>query len=109
VLEQRFLRLCRRSDLPPPEVNVWMTVAGAEMQVDFLWRKHRVVVEVDGFATHRTRHGFQRDRRRDRLLSLAGWQVIRFTWDDVTKEPRHVMEVVRELLSGAAKSSPAAA
>ena len=26
ALEERFLRLCRRSELPQPEVNVWMTV-----------------------------------------------------------------------------------
>jgi len=97
-LEERFLRLCRVSELPLPEVNVWMTLGGEEMEVDFLWRKHRVVVEVDGFATHGTRQSFQRDRRRDRLLSLAGWQVIRFTWDDVTNEPRHVMEVMHATL-----------
>lgn len=100
-LEERFLRLCRGADLPPPEVNVWMTPAGEEMQVDFLWRTQRVVVEVDRFATHRTRQAFQRDRRRDQLLSLAGWRVIRFTWDEVTKEPGHVIEVMRKLVSAA--------
>ncbi|HSF03563.1 MAG TPA: hypothetical protein VLA62_11155 [Solirubrobacterales bacterium] len=68
-LEGRFVRLCRRYRLPPPEANVWMTVAGEEMQVDFLWRNYRVIVEVDGFATHRTRQAFQRDRRRDQLLT----------------------------------------
>jgi very-short-patch-repair endonuclease len=86
-----------------------MTLAGEEMQVDFLRHEHPLVVEVDGFATHGTRHAFQRDRRRDQLLSLAGWQVIRFTWDEVTKEPRHVLEVLRKLLSGTTRLSPAAA
>jgi predicted transcriptional regulator of viral defense system len=97
-LEGRFLRLCLRSDLPPPEVNVWMTVEGEEMQVDFLWRKHRVVVEVDGFGTHGTRLAFQRDRRRGQLLTLAGWQAIRFTWNDVTSQPGRVTELLRRLL-----------
>jgi very-short-patch-repair endonuclease len=78
-------------------------MAGEAMEVDFAWHEQRVIVETDGFRTHGTRRAFQRDRRRDQLLTLAGWQVIRFTWDQVTKEPRHVMEVVRELLSGAAK------
>jgi very-short-patch-repair endonuclease len=73
-------------------------VEGEEMEVDFVWRKHRVVVEVDGFRTHGTRQAFQRDRRRDQLLTLAGWEVIRFTWDEVTWEPRHVTEVLRRLL-----------
>jgi very-short-patch-repair endonuclease len=86
-----------------------MTVAGQETEVDFLWRNQRVVVEVDGFVTHGTRRAFQRDRRRDQLLSLAGWQVIRFTWDEVTKVPKHVVAVVRKLLSGATRWSSAAA
>ena len=98
-LEGRFVRLCRRHHLPPPEANVWMTVAGEEMQVDFLWRNNRVIVEVDGFATHRTRQAFQRDRRRDQLLTSVGWRVIRFTWDDVTEDAEHVAEVTRGLLS----------
>lgn len=97
-LEERFLRLCRRSDLRLPEVNVWMTVEGEEMELDFVWRKQRVVVEVDGFRTHRTRLAFQRDRRRDQLLTLGRWQVVRFTWDEITKEPGHVTEVLRRLI-----------
>jgi hypothetical protein len=101
-LEDRLLQLCRGADLPPPEVNVWINLAGTEMQVDFLWRRQRVIVEVDGFATHRTRQAFQRDRRRDQLLTLAGWRVIRFTWDEVTKEPTHVIDVMRKLVSVAA-------
>ena len=77
-----------------------MAVTGEEMQVDFLWRQDRVIVEVDGFATHRTRQAFQRDRRRDQLLTSAGWRVIRFTWDQVTNDPGHVVEVARRLVSG---------
>ena len=101
ALEERFLRLCRRSDLPPPEVNVWMTLGGEETEVDFLWRRPRVVVEVDSFATHGTRQAFQRDHRRDQMLRLGGWEVVRFTWDDVTKDPEHVMEVVHATLASA--------
>jgi predicted transcriptional regulator of viral defense system len=98
-LEERFLRLCRGGELPLPEVNVWMTVAGEEMQVDFVWHEQRVIVETDGFGTHGTRQAFHRDRRRDQLLVLAGWQVVRFTWDQVTGEPGYVLEVVRKLVS----------
>jgi very-short-patch-repair endonuclease/predicted transcriptional regulator of viral defense system len=104
-LEEGFLRLCRRADLPLPEVNVWMAVTVEEMQVDFLWRQDRVIVEVDGFATHRTRQAFRRDRRRDQLLTSAGWRVIRFTWDQVTKEPTYVIEVMRKLVSAAPSPS----
>ena len=97
-LERRFLSLCRRAGLPRPAVNEWLTVAGEEMQVDFVWHGPRLIVETDGFNVHRTRAAFTRDRRRDRCLSLAGWRVIRFTWQEVTNEPRHVTEVVRRMV-----------
>jgi very-short-patch-repair endonuclease len=107
-LERRFLAVCRRASLPRPAVNEWLTVGGEEMQVDFLWHAHRVIAETDGYGVHRTRQAFVRDRRRDRLLSVAGWQVIRFTWDEVTKEPMHVTEVVRKLLARATKPTSSA-
>jgi very-short-patch-repair endonuclease len=101
ALERRLLAVCRRGGLPSPAVNQWLTVAGEEMQVDFAWHAARVIVETDGFRTHGTRQAFQRDRRRDRLLGVAGWRVVRFTWDDVTGDPEDVTRVLRNLLTTA--------
>jgi very-short-patch-repair endonuclease len=97
-LERRFLALCRRGSLPSPAVNAWISVIGEEMQVDFVWRESRLIVETDGFGTHGTRQAFGRDRSRDRLLNLAGWRVVRFTWDEVAGEPEKVIGQVRALL-----------
>jgi hypothetical protein len=58
-LERRFLRLCDRHGLPRPETNV--EVAGLE--VDFLWREERLVVELDGWRFHRTRLAFEQESR----------------------------------------------
>jgi hypothetical protein len=107
-LEARFLALCRRAGLPPPSVNAWIPVPGEELQGDFAWFGQQVIVETDGFSAHGTRQAFRRDRRRDRILSLAGWQVVRFTWDEVTNEPGQVTEVVRKLLAGRTKQRPSA-
>jgi very-short-patch-repair endonuclease len=74
------------------------------MHVDFVWHGPRVVVETDGFRTHGTRRAFREDRRRDRLLGLEGWRVVRFTWDDLTNDPEHVMRVVRDLVRPALSS-----
>jgi very-short-patch-repair endonuclease len=79
-------------------VNEWLTISGEEMQVDFVWYEPQLVVETDGFRTHGTRHAFRRDRSRDRLLSLAGWRVVRYTWHEITEEPENVAEQVRRLL-----------
>jgi very-short-patch-repair endonuclease len=77
--EEKLLALTRSARLPRPELNV--KILGHE--VDFLWRKERVVVEVDGYAFHATPRSFVTDRRRDAELTAAGYSVLRFTWDDL--------------------------
>jgi very-short-patch-repair endonuclease len=96
-LERRFARLAREHGIPAPEVNAWIAIPG-EMQCDFAWHRERLIVEVDGWDTHRTRRAFHDDRRRDRLLQAAGWYVLRFTDRDVRGDPEHVTAVVRTLL-----------
>jgi very-short-patch-repair endonuclease len=41
--------------------------------VDFLWRNQALVVEVDGWESHRTRSAFEQDRARDARLALHGY------------------------------------
>jgi len=81
--ECRLLDLIRRAGLPPPQTNV--RVAGHE--VDLHWPSHDLVVEFDGWAYHRTRAAFERDRRRDADLQLAGQRVIRVTHRQLGGEP----------------------
>lgn len=82
-LERRFLQLARSAGLPRPAVNA--SVAGHE--VDMLWPRHRLIVELDGYEYHRTRAAFERDRRRDEDLKVAGYQVIRLTARRLAEEP----------------------
>jgi len=94
-LEDRFLELCIASGLPAPRVGEWLTLDGQAVEVDFLWRAPRLIAELDGFETHGTRAAFERDRRRDRKLRLAGWQVVRFTWRDLSERPGEVIDDLR--------------
>lgn len=94
-LEARFLDLCLGAGLPSPRVN--SLVAGHE--VDFFWPAHRLVVETDGFETHRTRDAFEADRRRDAALLSAGIRVVRFSYRQVVGEPHGVVKILRRLLS----------
>ncbi len=95
VLEERFLRLCRESALPVPQVNARVE----SYEVDFLWKARRVIVEVDGYATHGTRAAFERDRARDIELRLAGFTVLRFTYRQVTERPAWVAAQVKRALT----------
>jgi very-short-patch-repair endonuclease len=97
-LEERFLEICRRAALPQPAVNAWLTLNNEAIKADFLWRHERLVVETDGRAIHGTRKAFERDRLRDQRLAVAGYTVVRFTWQQVTREPVTVAQTVGALL-----------
>jgi very-short-patch-repair endonuclease len=99
-LEQRFLDIVARHNLPRPRVNT--RIAGHE--VDFAWPEERLVVETDGFAAHGTRKAFVADRLRDRRLRRAGFEVVRLTPDDLAYEAEIVADV-KALLSRSRVSS----
>jgi hypothetical protein len=101
-LEEAFLAICDRAGLPRPEVNAWIALDPNGYEADFLWRGQRLIAETDGAAAHATRRGFERDRRRDQQLTLAGWRVVRFTYDQVFDEPGSVETTVVGLLRQAA-------
>jgi hypothetical protein len=94
VLEERFLSLCERYEIPLPELNVY--VCG--LLVDALWRSERVVVELDGHRAHGLPSRMERDRERDLTLRRAGFAVLRYTWAQVTRRPAAVAgDLNREL------------
>jgi very-short-patch-repair endonuclease len=64
-----------------------------------MWREQRLIVEVDGFAFHGSRHAFERDRRRDAELLAAGFRVVRFTWRQIAGEPEVVVARLAVLLA----------
>jgi hypothetical protein len=98
-LEMLFLDLCREAGIPTPSVNRLIVVDGGMLEVDFCWERERLIVEADGRRFHATGSAFERDRRRDQLLALAGWRVIRVTWLQVTREREVLAVTIRGLLT----------
>ncbi|HET9198886.1 MAG TPA: DUF559 domain-containing protein [Solirubrobacterales bacterium] len=94
-LERDFLRLCRRYGLPPPEVNVPI----GRLTVDFLWRRRRLVVETDSYATHGGTIAFEDDRVRDLHLRSLGYAVNRYSERQLELEPASVAADVAAALS----------
>jgi very-short-patch-repair endonuclease len=66
--------------------------------VDFLWQPQRLIVEVDGWESHRTRSAFEEDRARDARLKTLGYEVLRLTWRQVEGDASSVAQAVRQLL-----------
>jgi very-short-patch-repair endonuclease len=93
-LERAFLRLCRQRRLPEPEVNIPI----GPFTVDFLWREQRLIVEVDGWQSHRGSQAFEDDRARELKLELLGFRVRRFSHTQVTREQALVATAVRRAL-----------
>jgi very-short-patch-repair endonuclease len=93
--EAHCLALIREAALPTPEMNV--PIEGVE--VDMLWRRERLVVELDGWTYHSSRDSFERDRRRDAILTAAGLRVVRFTWRQITRERLTVIARISQALA----------
>ena len=91
--ERRFVALCEAHSVPRPQVNVLI----GTYEVDFHWPGAKLVMEVDGGATHHTRKAFQTDRSRDRALATEGIQVLRVTWRDLADGAGLAREVLRVL------------
>jgi very-short-patch-repair endonuclease len=97
-LEERFQALLDEAVLPRPELNAPIELNGRQFEADCVWRKQRLIVELDGRAWHDTRQAFERDRERDRLLQAAGWRVVRITWRQLRDDPQAVARDLRRLL-----------
>jgi len=93
-LEEDFLALCVRCCLPSSETNVKI----GRHEVDFLWREHKLVVEIDSFLYHQGSVAFHEDHARDLDLRQQGYTVLHFTEKQLESEPdRVVADVVRAL------------
>jgi very-short-patch-repair endonuclease len=101
-LERLALDVLRSSGLPRPEVNARL---GA-YEVDLLWRREGVVVELDGYAYHRSPAAFEADRRRDAELQVAGMRVLRVTWRMLVCDPGRFVGAVAALLRAASGDRP---
>jgi Protein of unknown function (DUF559)/Transcriptional regulator, AbiEi antitoxin len=94
-LEERMLEICRRAGIERPAVNARV----ADLEVDFLWMRRRLVAEADSRRDHATRRAFERDRERDAILLTTGFRVVRFTERRIVAEPAEVAATLRRLLA----------
>ena len=93
--EKALLRLIRDAGLPLPETNVKF----GRFEADFVWRRERVIVELDSPTFHSGPGVFQRDREKDLVFRDAGFDPLRFTRAHVIKEPAMVLvRLVRALV-----------
>ena len=88
-LEERFLAFAQRWGVEEPESGVWLE----GYEVDFVWPRAGLVVELDGVAAHGTRAAVRRDRIRDRVLWRAGFRTMRLTGDALDAEEEVLLDL----------------
>jgi very-short-patch-repair endonuclease len=90
----------RDAGLPPGEEDVWWL----GYQHDFLWRAHRVTLEIDGYPWHATKTNMERDRAKDLRVKQAGGDPNRVS---NTQVERKIFEVVALVAARLALHDPA--
>jgi very-short-patch-repair endonuclease len=98
-LEVGFQAFLRKRGIRRPEVNTWIQVGGNWIQIDCLWRRERVVVELDSRKHHASWESAEADRARDRTLVAHGLIPIRVTWRAIHLEPGRLDAELRAALS----------
>jgi Transcriptional regulator, AbiEi antitoxin/Protein of unknown function (DUF559) len=81
--------------LPPPELQVSIRRDEFVGRVDFLWRRYRTIVEVDGAGKYDDKLLAMRQLRRDAKLREAGYEVLHFNWQEITEMPAQVGAAIR--------------
>jgi hypothetical protein len=93
-LERRFLQLLRKHGLPLPQTN---RSAGGR-RVDCHWPVHHLIIELDSYRYHSSRHAWELDRRREREARAGGNEFRRYTYGDVFEHPRLMLRELSGLL-----------
>jgi hypothetical protein len=82
-LEDDFLEFARRYGLPTPVTNTYLL----GYEVDVLYPRERVIVEIDSWEFHRSRTNFESDRKRDAKMLAAGYLTVRVTEERMKETP----------------------
>ncbi len=71
----------------------------AHMEVDFLCREKKLVIELDGPEHFNREEAYRRDRKKDMLLQENGYRIIRFLTGDLGKELNMVLDTILRALA----------
>ena len=70
-------------------------------RIDLAFVAARVAIEIDGWAWHMDVDRFRSDRHKGNALVRGRWNLLRFTWHDLTNRPDYVVAEIRAALAAA--------
>src|SRR2546423_15633399 len=101
-LQDLFTELLDAHGGARPDGEIALGTAGRWVgRVDFVWRRQKLIVEVDG-RQHAAPLDRRADRARDAALEGDGWIVVRVTRWELVNEPEKVVARIRMALAVAA-------
>jgi very-short-patch-repair endonuclease len=96
--ERLFHRLLRDAGITGWQANRPVILRGSTFYVDVIFRELKLIIEIDGRLYHTEAEVFETDRRRQNLLVLDGWCVLRFTWTMIEEHPEEVIAMICEAI-----------
>lgn len=89
-----FESVLRAVALDVPGLAVRPQVWIGQVRPDLVDEELRIVLEADSFAWHGSRRALRRDAERYNDLTVSGWLVLRFSWEEVMVRPQRVRGVL---------------
>jgi len=80
-----------------PQVPV--PTSGLTYSPDLVDVGHRLVIEAESWSWHADQQTHSRDCVRFTLLTVSGWTVLRFTWQQVMRSPSFVRAVLAQFIA----------
>ncbi len=85
-------------DVPGLHVEPQVVVPGIG-RPDLVDEARRLVIEADSFEFHGNRRQLTRDCKRYNAFVIAGWVVLRFSWEQVMFQPAYVAACLRAIVN----------
>jgi len=101
--EEGLLALVDAHELPRPRMNADLSLRGRFIEIDALWERQRLAVELDSRGVHGTKKRFESDRQRDRILVAESYRTMRVTWRQLRDEPAAIAADLRSALGQGVK------
>jgi len=100
-LEKKFDKIAQLLDLPPYETEYRFHPV-RRFRFDVAWPDNQIAVELEGGIYSGGRHsrgkGFQNDCHKYNLAAECGWTVLRYTGEDLRKDPKGMVDQIKRVL-----------
>lgn len=96
--ERQGHRLLRTARITGWIANYEVRVNKRRYYIDIAFPDQRLAIEIDGREFHTGANAFEEDRKRQNDLVLAGWTVLRLTWEMIRNDPDGCIATIRRAL-----------